>query len=461
MKPIAIQRIARRLEARLGRMVRKSCLSTGARSALAELEAQLHVLREGDRTNHPHDNGFTWDAPSRRWFWLVDGEDLHWLGGRLLVAPLDWSAENLVSVASSRLGDSLAERGEWFTTLRQVAGLTAAQNQTLLVVRGTTTARWLLRLSDQLAVHRCIIQAETAGEEQSWQRWFHQVPLVKSQRCQRVVVSPPLTDFTCQEPERDLLQFALAERLVVVDARRGGTITRLLDRRLNQPRRVTQITHPLVTRRTGNRVHSTSECTPDVMGLPSWPVLAHWTRDHRGPWPEEPKRDFMDGLLLQVGSLHRDVTAVLRKILEERKLRASSRFIRGSHQVVSFSQRSLRDWHHLRTYRRHLRRWDFEPYGVGIHLPWLQEAGARAVRYMSGLAPRSTLWQETFSQPAISGGHDWTMEQEWRIVGDVDLNRIPRKRAFVFVPSLDQARKLADVSPFPFVLMDEVLRCEV
>jgi hypothetical protein len=66
-----------------------------------------------------------------------------------------------------------------------------------------------------------------------------------------------------------------------------------------------------------------------------------------------------------------------------------------------------------------------------------------------------------FFQPAHSGrsssedvdaGIDWTVEREWRHVGDLELNLLSRDDALVFVPSFAAARRLSAVSPWPITL---------
>jgi hypothetical protein len=48
---------------------------------------------------------------------------------------------------------------------------------------------------------------------------------------------------------------------------------------------------------------------------------------------------------------------------------------------------------------------------------------------------------------------DWTVEDEWRIVGDVNLAEIPDTDALVFVPTETEAQEIAAVSPWPVTVV--------
>ena len=50
---------------------------------------------------------------------------------------------------------------------------------------------------------------------------------------------------------------------------------------------------------------------------------------------------------------------------------------------------------------------------------------------------------------------DWTAEREWRHVGDVDLSQLPADAALVFVPTHDEADKVAQISRWPIVVLSQ------
>jgi hypothetical protein len=176
--------------------------------------------------------------------------------------------------------------------------------------------------------------------------------------------------------------------------------------------------------------------------------LFHWTRGSVVAWPGEEEWqwrqrrwraaiDADDGTPLQT----------LCRIVAERRLRASARWVRGTTPVVSFTSLPLPLLRRHRTYRKHLHRWDAEPYGVGIERRWLQAQGARPVVYrqlaQAPLAARAedpfVQWMGASSGRSAGGTVDWRTEREWRIAGDVRLDHAP---GLVFVPDAQTARRL-------------------
>ncbi len=51
------------------------------------------------------------------------------------------------------------------------------------------------------------------------------------------------------------------------------------------------------------------------------------------------------------------------------------------------------------------------------------------------------------------GAIDWTMEREWRVLGDIDLDPLPEDAALVFAPSDSEARHLATISRWPVTVV--------
>ena len=137
-------------------------------------------------------------------------------------------------------------------------------------------------------------------------------------------------------------------------------------------------------------------------------------------------------------------------------LLASSRLIRNGYQVVCFTSLNLFQALGSRVYRTHLRRWDFEPYGICIARCCLEQRGARPVVYGD-----DETWQQLADneQPCFqwigsTTGADWRGESEWRHVGDLDLRQLSPRQAFVFVPSADAKQSLASISRWPIIDVD-------
>ena len=138
-----------------------------------------------------------------------------------------------------------------------------------------------------------------------------------------------------------------------------------------------------------------------------------------------------------------------------RRLLSSGESIRNSTPVVSFTAAKFDDLAQMRVFRSHRGRWDFEPYGIGIDRNWLIASGAREVAYGD-----ESVWEklEVEDRPFFqkvgdkSGAIDWSVEKEWRTIGDVDLSVVPSDCVFVFVPSQAEAEQIASISPWRVVI---------
>jgi len=173
----------------------------------------------------------------------------------------------------------------------------------------------------------------------------------------------------------------------------------------------------------------------------AWPFLIHCTRGRRGPWPDQSTNEYLDEVLEERAGHTFDPMTTLLRIVEQGRLIASGRWVRGGQPVVSFSATPLDRLLADRQYRRHLRRWDYEPFGVGLSRERLMELGGRPVTYLEGSNRQS---DGVYEQPAASrsGQIDWRGEQEWRIARDVVLADFQPDHIWLFVPDVRAAETI-------------------
>lgn len=188
-----------------------------------------------------------------------------------------------------------------------------------------------------------------------------------------------------------------------------------------------------------------------------WTFLSHTTRACAGPWPTQSMPDYVDSILDSAGDADHSVIAALERIVTQRKLLAASRMIRGGHAVVCLTAVPLLDLPPLRKFQTHRSRWDFEPYGICIRQQWLQDRGARPVIYgdeatWQSLGEGARPFFQFTSSPSSSPGMDWSVEREWRHVGDLDLNELPPEDGLLFVRHYEDAVRLSRSSPWPITL---------
>jgi hypothetical protein len=195
-----------------------------------------------------------------------------------------------------------------------------------------------------------------------------------------------------------------------------------------------------------------------LVGILGERYLAHWTRRQPGPWPDECESQYVQSLLVDPAARDRSALASLLRIVRMRRLIATNTLTRGETKVVCFTAQPLSRFAVRRTFRAMHGRWDFEPYGVCIERSWLMARGARAVIY----GDEST-WQQLAlpdrpyfqHRGSVSGPRpcDWTQEDEWRHVGDVDLSQISPDQVLVFVPDHASAMQIRAVCPWPVTIV--------
>jgi hypothetical protein len=227
-------------------------------------------------------------------------------------------------------------------------------------------------------------------------------------------------------PERDLLAVELADVILPLSIRPGGNFDRLQNQAATAGKEICN-DFRVDYRRPVDRVRYDFEgCTlnPAIDDL-NWRYVIHWTRSSHGPYPAETRFEYYRDILA-LDTYCRSAYHTLLRIATDRTIRSTNRFIRGGHQVVSFSALEPREAIKLMRWRRRYVCYSFEPYGVAIRTDAAIAAGLRPVVYgddnlYSQLADSD--WP--FFQSRGSEVSDWRPEAEWRHLGDIDLLSLP------------------------------------
>ncbi len=250
--------------------------------------------------------------------------------------------------------------------------------------------------------------------------------------------------------------------------------------------------------RSVGEVRSWAEVRGEMEGF-----LSHWTRECPGPWPGQSDEEYLVEMMVDPNARRRSVFDSLLRIVREQRLRASHRLVRGDTPVVSFTAQPLDAFVGLHRYQRHLGRWDFNPFGICLHREWLRQQGTRPVVYgdqrlwqqlaeeqrpffqssrvpAGSQDPDDSTTKRLHSGASGSAGHgdgrarlgdagrrddssattDWTLEEEWRYVGDMDLSLAPPEVVRVFVGDSESAHAIAAFSPWIVVNLEEATRSE-
>lgn len=190
---------------------------------------------------------------------------------------------------------------------------------------------------------------------------------------------------------------------------------------------------------TAHRKVSTDFVTPSELRDNQW--LVHCTRAPAGPWPDETDSQYKRSILLNPEKLmQRTPLDALIRILRSGQLIAQARVSNRKFPVVSFSSMPLTELLRRRRYRPHLRRWDYEPYGIAISQSAAKLIGIRPVIYRFAKDASALPESQRYRLHPPGKTYDWSQEQEWRSPQTVNLNQIALKHLWVFAPDLPEIR---------------------
>ncbi len=187
--------------------------------------------------------------------------------------------------------------------------------------------------------------------------------------------------------------------------------------------------------------------------------LVHCTRGRDGRYPNQSEQAYASEMLMLEGDIQSEPIETLRQILSARRIIATRFLKRSDVASVSFSAVPLLELLRRRHYRSHLKRWDWEPFGIAIRKQTLIDRfQAAQVQYRSedDYANLSSDLRWLFQpRSSLRNDLDWSAEQEWRCPGDVRLARLGPLDGFVFVPDVSSAKWIAKNSPFPVAIVNQ------
>ena len=204
--------------------------------------------------------------------------------------------------------------------------------------------------------------------------------------------------------------------------------------------------------------HNSTRNNPDGSQY-EWPYLAHCTRGNAGPLPEESMERYIARVWSRGSVPECNAFATLLQILEQQRVAGNAQMTRSASRCVSFSAVPLAELLSRRQFRSHLGRWDWEPYGILVRRDALESHGARPVIY-GDEADFKQLNEDDrdFFQPRFTKNarkvEDWSIEQEWRLRGDLKLRDIPADSVLIFTASQSQAEQVARHFPWPVLSIE-------
>jgi hypothetical protein len=180
---------------------------------------------------------------------------------------------------------------------------------------------------------------------------------------------------------------------------------------------------------------------------------SHWTRPALRSTGKAGRKSAAWDRALRGSELVGGALASLCRILAEGRIVASGRLVRGARPMCCFTDVPLHEFPGRRTFRPHLGRWDFEPYGIAVRRDVLRRLGGRPVSYRRKMSLKSVrAAEQAWSVPGDST-HRWQEEREWRFGGDFDLRQLSPDEAIVFVPSDTDAAIAGALSRWPLTIL--------
>ncbi len=232
----------------------------------------------------------------------------------------------------------------------------------------------------------------------------------------------------------------------------------------NQSRPATQ---QIVVRLPQDITAGTNDSTERSCDDTDWPWLSHCTRGASGPRPTESQAQYRDRVWLAGSEDAADPFQSLMRICCTQQLCGSTWTTRTDQPSVSLSAVPLPELLSRRVFRSHLGRWDWEPYGVAVRREWLLELGGQPVIYGAEQdykqldESQRPFFQPRTGSPSRKRGespsteNDWSLEQEWRLLGNLNLQCIPPEKWFCFTRTAREAQQLSQITSCPVYWIGE------
>lgn len=380
------------------------------------------------------------------------------------VCGLELISRRTLFVASSRLTQKLDTIPGFFEALLTLGSQLDAEKDVLITAGGTTCDRFVRRIGELFSIPLLTLKVTRTPAE------FSKLAARLGLNEVLVLAQPKVGV--------DELLATLADQMVVLSLRPKGNLEQVVLSRLDHGKSARMLVSESLTKRSLSDMvldagargwYLFAGDSPEVgaeaprirflspEAIDSNEFLLHWTRRRSGPWPDQSLSRYLDELIFGCSEKERGELAVLRRMLSTGTILASNDLTRDPRRVVCFSDVSFSELAQRRVFRPHLSRWNFEPFGVAIRKSWLQEQGARPVVYGDEARWDSLADDERpfFQLNREFAKVDWSQEEEWRIVGDLDLRKVPVGMGAVFVSTLTDANQIAAFSRWPVVVLEE------
>ncbi len=384
-------------------------------------------------------------------------------------------------IASSRLPKNLQSHSAWFDAIRTIGARLDPDSQMLLTAEGMAADPYVRRISALFGIELLdteVTKLPKLSDRKDINAGDGKILLLQGQ----------------EEEETRSIDFKLIEMahtVHVLSVRNGGNIHQATASRLET--KTSESTPPSNVRLLNDAALTKPKTRTELLGLgaigwflfPSGSTddqneekdlaekqqasivplqsidqsqyLLHWARRQSDVWPDQNQDAHFDQLIFGSTEDRYQEVMTLCRIIASNRLIGAAHLTRDPAPVVCFTAVPVGKLPDHTVFRKHLARWDFVPYGLAIRKSVLQSAGCKKVIYgddsdWQTLSDDKRPWFQL--EKSKNGKIDWSTEQEWRLVGDLDLNRIKADDAFAFVKTQTDAERLSEICRWPIVVLE-------
>lgn len=356
------------------------------------------------------------------------------------------SDEQTCLILNSRQSKRPCAADEWVTATKQAIRHYCSQDRLFLTSIGMNSWELAVHLINILGGRQIIaIPSDlTAHGHNSLTDFLWSFRLDEERTSLLILDNPRNQPVEEWQQARDEFLIASAGTLVPVAIRPSGRLQALVEKSNGQIDSSFRASY----RKPTDWVHYDWHCTklnPQIGK--DWNGLTHWTRSTFGPFDTEDHYHFY-GAVLESNDYPYSALHILERILQEGRILASSRFIRGGHRVVSLTSQEPTEAINLMRWRKRYAYYSFEPYGIGFSDSFARQVGIRPVSY--GTVADFDLLSESgrpFFQNAGSEVAEWRPEAEWRHLGDLNLREVPPEMMRVYTYRESEIEKLQELTP--------------
>jgi len=386
-------------------------------------------------------------------------------------------------VASSRLPKNLQSHAAWFDAIRTIGTRLDPDSQTLLTAAGMAADPYVRRISALFGIELLdadVISLQQLSKQKEIDKEAGKILFLLKQDAHSI----------------DFQLIKIAHTVHALSVRSGGNIFQGISSRLSQA--ASDKTHPSTIRLLNDATLTKTKIRTELLelGAIDWLLLPrvsdddqdvesgpspkqmgsvvpldsidqsqyllHWARRQSDAWPDQNQDAHLDQLIFGSTEDRYLEVMTLCRIIASNRLIGAAHLTRDPAPVVCFTAVPVGELPNRTVFRKHLARWDFVPYGLAIRKSVLQSAGCKEVIYGNDsdwetLGSEERPWFQL--QTSKNGKIDWTLEREWRLVGDLDLNKIGTDDAFAFVKTQTDAERLSEICRWPIVVLDSEDDC--